>query len=57
MSEQVVSLLSQMLAEQVKQTQILERMAEQQLMLIQAMAEETEDPDDQPLRYMDGSLV
>lgn len=45
-----------LLEEQRKQTAILERMAEQQLLLIQALAEdEPEDPDAQPLTYMDGT--
>lgn len=58
MSEQpssLESLLTQVLAEQVKQTALLQRMADQQSMLIQAMADEPEDPDAQPLTYMDGS--
>ncbi|WP_223472877.1 MULTISPECIES: hypothetical protein [unclassified Pseudomonas] len=58
MSEQpnsLESLLAQALAEQVKQTALLQRMADQQLMLIQAMADEPEDPDALPLTYMDGS--
>lgn len=58
MSEQpssLESLLAQVLAEQVKQTALLQRMADQQLMLIQAMADEPEDPGAQPLTYMDGS--
>ena len=50
------SLLSQVLAEQKQQTAILERMAEQQLLLIQALADEDdEDPDAMPSTYMDGS--
>lgn len=60
MSEQLnslESLLTQVLAEQVKQTALLQRMADQQLMLIQAMADEPEDPDALPLTYMDGSPV
>ncbi|WP_339492402.1 hypothetical protein [Pseudomonas rhizophila] len=58
MSEQLnslESLLTQVLAEQVEQTALLRRMADQQLMLIQAMADEPEDPDALPLTYMDGS--
>ena len=52
------SLLSQVLAEQKQQTAILERMAEQQLLLIQALADEDdEDPDAMPSTYMDGSRV
>ncbi|NBF13077.1 YebO family protein [Pseudomonas protegens] len=57
MSGQVNSLLVEMLAEQKKQTAILERMAEQQGLLIQALAEEQvdQDPDARPLTYMDGT--
>lgn len=59
MSEQLnswESLLVQVLAEQVKQTALLKRMTEQQLMLIQALAEdEPEDSAAQSLTYMDGS--
>jgi hypothetical protein len=58
MSEQpssLESLLAQVLAEQVRQTALLQRMADQQLMLIQAMANEPEDPEALPLTYMDGS--
>jgi hypothetical protein len=50
------SLLTQVLAEQRQQTAILERMAEQQLLLIQALAgEDDEDPDAMPSTYMDGT--
>ncbi|MFL1495059.1 hypothetical protein [Pseudomonas antarctica] len=47
------------LEEQRRQTAILERMAEQQLLLIQALAAEQDDqdPDAQPMNYMDGSKV
>ncbi|MGO2711587.1 hypothetical protein [Pseudomonas helleri] len=59
MSEQLSyleSLLTQVLTEQKQQTAILNRMAEQQLLLIQAMAEDQgEDPDAMPLTYMDGT--
>lgn len=58
MSEQLnslESLLTQVLAEQVRQTALLQRMADQQLMLIQAMADESEDPEALPMTYMDGS--
>ncbi|MNP77937.1 hypothetical protein D3C76_1754570 [compost metagenome] len=52
----MISYLAEILSEQKKQTAILERMAEQQSMLIQAMAEdEPEDSDAQPLTYMDGT--
>ncbi|MCW8278930.1 hypothetical protein IMF27_28280 [Pseudomonas sp. PCH199] len=58
MSEQqnsLESLLIQVLAEQKQQTAILNRMAEQQLLLIQAMADEDDvDPDAMPETYMDG---
>ncbi|MCQ2992244.1 hypothetical protein NLO72_23890 [Pseudomonas tremae] len=56
MNEHSNSLLSQILAEQVKQTQLLQRMAEQQALLIDALSEEEpEDPDAQPLTYLDGT--
>ncbi|MDT3225003.1 MULTISPECIES: hypothetical protein [Pseudomonas syringae group] len=49
-------MLSQILAEQVKQTQLLQRMAEQQTLLIDALSEEEpEDPDTQPRTYLDGT--
>ena len=51
-------LMTQVLAEQKQQTAILSRMAEQQLLLIQALAgEDDEDPDAVPTTYMDGSPV
>ena len=59
MSEQLSyleSLLTQVLAEQKQQTVILNRMAEQQLLLIQALADDgDQDPDAVPLTYMDGT--
>ncbi|WP_460384637.1 hypothetical protein [Pseudomonas amygdali] len=56
MNEHSNSLLSQILAEQMKQTQLLQRMAEQQALLIDALSEEEpEDPDAQPLTYLDGT--
>lgn len=56
MSVCATNVLQAILDEQVKQTSILERMAEQQLMLIQALGEdEPEDPDAQPSTYMDGT--
>ncbi len=65
MNEHSNSLLSQILAEQMKQTQLLQsqtdllqRMAEQQLTLIDALADsEPEDPDAEPTHYMDGTLI
>ena len=49
--------LQDSLEEQKKQTAILERMAEQQGLLIQALAEDQvdQDPDARPLTYMDGT--
>lgn len=46
-----------LLDEQKKQTAILERLAEQQSLLIQALAEDQieQDPDARPLAYMDGT--
>jgi hypothetical protein len=56
MSGQAISYLAEILSEQKKQTAILERMAEQQSLLIQAIAEEEpEDSDARPLTYMDGT--
>ena len=60
MSEQqssLAGLLSQVLAQQTKQTQILERMATQQTQLIAALAEEgiEQDPESEPLTYMSGA--
>lgn len=50
--------LQNILEELAKQTAILERMADQQLTLIQELAEdEPEDPDAQPRKYMDGSRM
>lgn len=48
MSEPEESLLAQVLAEQRKTNQLL-------LMLIEAMGQEEADPDDEPVRYMDGT--
>lgn len=55
MSERVISLLERTVAAQEAQAQAMERIAERLDLLIQAMAEDQEDPDAQPLRYMDGS--
>ena len=60
MSEQqssLAGLLSQVLAEQIKQTAILQRIATQQIQLITALAEEgnEQDPDLEPLTYMSGA--
>ncbi|QQE90472.1 hypothetical protein [Azotobacter chroococcum] len=56
MSELAESLLSQLLEEQRRTNQLLEQMAKQQLMLIEAMAEDAA-PDMPPITYMDGSKV
>lgn len=56
MSEHAESLLSQLLEEQRRTNQLLELMAKQQLMLIEAIAEDAA-PDMQPMTYMDGSKV
>ena len=60
MSEQqnsLAGLLSQVLAEQIKQTAILERIAMQQTQLITALAEEGNDidPESESLTYMSGA--
>lgn len=60
MSEQqssLAGLLSQVLAQQTKQTEILERMATQQTQLITALAEEgiEPDPESAPPTYMSGA--
>ncbi|KKY51461.1 hypothetical protein AAY86_18405 [Pseudomonas amygdali pv. tabaci str. ATCC 11528] len=56
MNEHSNSLLSQILAEQLKQTQLLQRMAEQQTLLVNALSEEEpEDPDTPHRTYLDGT--
>jgi hypothetical protein len=59
MSEQLSyleSLLNEILTEQKQQTVILNRMAEQQLLLIQALADEDDEGSDaMPSTYMDGT--
>ena len=60
MSEQqssLAGLLSQVLAEQIKQTAILQRIATQQTQLITALAEEgiEQGPESEPLTYMSGA--
>lgn len=50
--------LQGILEEQKKQTVILEQIAKQQALLIQALAEDQgQDPGAMPLTYMDGSRV
>ena len=53
----LAGLLNQVLAEQIKQTAILERVATQQTQLITAMAQEgnEQDPESEPLTYMSGA--
>ncbi|WP_338660216.1 hypothetical protein [Pseudomonas bubulae] len=53
----LAGLLSQVLAEQMKQTVILQRIATQQTQLITALAEEgiEQDPESEPLTYMSGA--
>ncbi|MFK5733854.1 hypothetical protein KW869_09970 [Pseudomonas urmiensis] len=56
MSERVISLLEQVLAEQQKQTDLLEQIATQNLALIEALADDVEvDPDAPPLTYLSGA--
>ena len=57
MSEQTNSLLVEILGEQRKQTALIEQMNRLQILLIEALAEDQidEDPDAQPLTYMDGT--
>ena len=60
MSEQqnsLAGLLCQVLAEQIKQTAILERIAMQQTQLITALAVEgiVFDPESEPLTYLSGA--
>lgn len=56
MSERVISLLEQVLAEQKKQTSLLEQIATQNLALIEALADEGGvDPDAAPQTYLSGA--
>ncbi|MCF5805215.1 hypothetical protein [Pseudomonas tremae] len=65
MNEHSNSLLSQILAEQVKQTELLQsqtdllhRMAEQQVTLIEALADSEQDDQEAELTtYMDGTPI
>ena len=58
MNMRLTQALQAILDEQKKQTAILERMAEQQGLLIQALADDQgEDPDAPPMTYMYGSKV
>ena len=56
MSEQLISLLERVTAAQEAQATAMQTIADRLDLLIQAMADgEPEDPDAQPLRYMDGT--
>ncbi|GFM73748.1 hypothetical protein PSCICL_47400 [Pseudomonas cichorii] len=58
MSEQAISLQAQMLAEQKKQTALLQLMVSNQMVLIQALAEDQGvDEEIQAMTYLDGSPV
>lgn len=55
MSEHATSLLERMLAEQVKQTELLQQIAKNQVALIQALGEDQGlDDDGPPLTYLSG---
>ena len=55
----LAGLLSQVLAEQIKQTTILERIATQQTQLITALADDGDqsDPDAIPHTYLSGKRI
>lgn len=56
MNEQLISLLERVTAAQEAQAKAMQVVAERLDLLIQALAEdEPEDPDAQPLTYMDGT--
>jgi hypothetical protein len=64
MNEQTNSLLGQILAEQIKQTEILLQMAEQQTLVVQLLSDDGLQPGDQVVErprdvptYLDGSPV
>lgn len=62
MNEQTNSLLGQILAEQIKQTEILLQMAEQQTRIVQLLSDDGLQPGDQVIdrdvpTYLDGSPV
>lgn len=58
MSEHSYHLLNHVLSQKMKQTELLERIARQQTMPIQAMADaESKDPNLQPLNSMAGTRV
>ncbi len=56
MNEQLISLLERVTAAQEAQAKAMQAVAERLDLLIQALAEdEPEDPNAQPLTYMDGT--
>lgn len=58
MSEHATSLLERMLAEQVKQTELLQQIAKNQVVLIQALADEQDvDVDEISMVYLNGAPV
>lgn len=58
MSERVISLLEQVLAEQQKQSGLLEKIAIQNLALIEALADEGDGDGDAPAsHYLNGSPI
>ena len=57
MSDPVPYLLGQLLEEQRKTNARLEKLIQLQGELIQALAEEGQDPDAPPARYLDGSRL
>lgn len=59
MSEQMSCLLVELLAEQKKQTSLLEQIAKHQVLMIEVLADEQgdDDSDAAPKTYMDGSKV
>ena len=58
MSERVIFLLEQMLAEQKKQTGLLEQIATQNLALIEALADDNGQNEDAPQRnYLSGAPI
>ncbi|WP_325984951.1 hypothetical protein ACFMKY_18000 [Pseudomonas protegens] len=58
MNEQAISLLQQILEQQQKQTALLETIASQNLVLIEALADgDGVDPDAAPQTYLSGTPV
>lgn len=56
MTEELITLLRRIAVAQERCAESMETTANRLDLLIQALAEEPEDPDAQPLRYMDGTL-